>query len=94
MTATANKPRVLLGLIGAGIQQTLSPALHEAEGDAQGLRIQYRIYDLDVLQLGDRALPALLDAARLLGYAGSTSRSRASRPCCRCSTRCPTTRAR
>ena len=70
MTATMSKPRVLLGLIGAGIQQTLSPALHEAEGDAQGLRLQYRIYDLDVLDLGERALPSLLDAARLLGYAG------------------------
>ncbi|MFI4925382.1 MAG: shikimate dehydrogenase, partial [Vicinamibacteria bacterium] len=65
-----SRPRVLLGLIGAGIQQTLSPALHEGEGDAQGLRLQYRIYDLDVLGLGERALPSLLDAARLLGYAG------------------------
>ncbi|MEO8486619.1 MAG: shikimate dehydrogenase [Betaproteobacteria bacterium] len=64
------KRRVLLGLIGAGIQQSLSPALHEAEGDAQGLRIQYRVLDLDALALGPSALPRLLDSARLVGYAG------------------------
>ena len=66
----APKRRVLLGLIGAGIQQSLTPALHEAEGDAQGLRIQYRVLDLDVLALGDAALPRLIDAARLAGFAG------------------------
>ena len=64
------RPRVLLGLIGAGIQQSLSPALHEAEGDAHGLRIQYRVLDLDVLALGETALPRLLEATRLAGFAG------------------------
>lgn len=70
MPAATSKPRVLLGLVGAGIQQSLTPPMQEAEGDAQGLRLQYRIHDLDVLKLGERALPALLDAARLMGYAG------------------------
>ena len=37
MTA-AEKPRLLLGLIGAGIQASLTPAMHEREGEAQGLR--------------------------------------------------------
>ena len=67
---TESRPRVLLGLIGAGIQQSLTPALQESEGDAHGLRIQYRILDLDVLALGADALPRLLDAARLTGFAG------------------------
>ena len=67
---TSSKRRVLLGLIGAGIGQSLTPPMQEAEGDAQGLRLQYRIHDLDVLKLGERALPTLLDAARLTGYAG------------------------
>jgi shikimate dehydrogenase len=66
----ASKRRVLLGLIGAGIQQSLTPSLHEAEGDAQGLRIQYRVLDLDVLALGETALPRLLEVARLAGFAG------------------------
>lgn len=29
---------VLAGLIGAGIQASRTPALHEREGDAQGIR--------------------------------------------------------
>ena len=66
----ASRPRVLLGLIGAGIQQSLTPPLQEAEGDAHGLRIQYRILDVDLLGLGDHALPRLLDAARITGFAG------------------------
>ena len=32
------KPRILAGLIGSGIQASRTPALHEQEGDAQGLR--------------------------------------------------------
>ena len=70
MTAKTASRRVLLGLIGAGIQPSLTPAMHEAEGDAHGLRLQYRLLDLDVLSLGADALPRLLDAVRLAGFAG------------------------
>ncbi len=40
---------VLAGLIGAGIQASRTPALHEREGDAQGFRYLYRLIDLDTL---------------------------------------------
>lgn len=61
---------VLAGLIGAGIQASRTPALHEREGDAQGLRYLYRLIDLDVLGVDAGALPDLLAAAERLGYTG------------------------
>ena len=64
------KPRILAGLIGAGIQASRTPALHEQEGDAQGLRYLYQLIDLDVLQLNINALPDLLDAAELMRFTG------------------------
>lgn len=63
-------PAVLVGLIGQGIGASRSPALHEREGAAQGLRLVYRLIDLDVLRLGPEALPELLTAAARLGFAG------------------------
>ena len=41
------KASYLCGLIGAGIQLSRAPALHEREADAQGLRYVYKLYDLD-----------------------------------------------
>ncbi|MGB6395736.1 MAG: shikimate dehydrogenase, partial [Bradyrhizobium sp.] len=38
---------ILVGLIGAGIQASRVPRLHEQEGDEQGLRYLYRLIDLD-----------------------------------------------
>ncbi|NMX57972.1 shikimate dehydrogenase [Pseudomonas sp. WS 5146] len=64
------KPRILAGLIGAGIQASRTPALHEQEGDAQGLRYLYQLIDLDALQLNINALPDLLDAAELMRFTG------------------------
>lgn len=61
---------VLTGLIGSGIQRSLSPALHEAEGRAQGLRVHYQRIDLDRDPAGAAALPNLLAAARTMGFAG------------------------
>ena len=61
---------VLLGLIGQGIQLSRTPALHEHEGDAQGVRTLYRIIDLDTLGLGVAALPELILAAERMGFAG------------------------
>ena len=64
------KPRILAGLIGSGIQASRTPALHEQEGDAQGLRYLYRLIDLEPLHLDINALPDLLDAAELMHFTG------------------------
>jgi shikimate dehydrogenase len=58
--------KVLLGLIGAGIQRSLSPALHEEEGRHHGLRVHYQLIDFDAPDL----LPELVRAARVIGFAG------------------------
>jgi len=63
-------PGILAGLIGRGIQASRTPALHEHEGDAQGLRYLYRLIDADPLGLDDSALPQLLDAAQHTGFTG------------------------
>ena len=60
----------LAGLIGAGIQASLTPALHKREGAEQGLDYQYRLIDLDVLGVGIKALPDLLQEAESEGFAG------------------------
>ena len=61
---------MLLGLIGAGIQRSLSPALHEEEGRHHGLRVHYQLVDLDVADAGADALPELIRAARVMRFAG------------------------
>jgi shikimate dehydrogenase len=61
---------VLVGLIGAGIQASRSPALHEREAEAQGLRGIYKLIDLDVLGLAPDDAGELVTAAQRLGFAG------------------------
>jgi shikimate dehydrogenase len=70
MTNWDSKPAFLAGLIGAGIQASRTPALHEREGAEQGLRLVYRLIDLDTLGVGAQALPELLTAAERMGFAG------------------------
>jgi shikimate dehydrogenase len=70
VSARASQTSFLAGLIGAGIQSSLSPALHEQEASAQGLRYVYKLIDLDRLQLGPEALPDLLRSAELMGFDG------------------------
>jgi shikimate dehydrogenase len=62
--------KLLVGLIGAGIQRSLTPAMQEEEARAQGLRLHYQLIDLDLRGLGAEALPGLLDAVRTIGFAG------------------------
>ncbi|HSW22765.1 MAG TPA: shikimate dehydrogenase, partial [Burkholderiaceae bacterium] len=62
--------KLLIGLIGAGIQHSLSPAMHEQEAREQGLRLHYQLIDLDRSAEGAAALPRLIDAARTMGFAG------------------------
>jgi shikimate dehydrogenase len=70
MTTWDQRPAVLVGLIGSGIQASRTPAMHEREGAEQGLRLIYRLIDLDVLGLGAAALPELLTAAERMGFSG------------------------
>ncbi len=72
----ATKPgsKLLVGLIGSGIQRSLTPAMQEAEARAQGLHLHYQLIDLDRVPAGQpqgvHALPSLLAAARTMGFAG------------------------
>lgn len=66
----STNPGVLAGLIGAGIQASRTPAMHEHEGDAQGIRYLYRLIDLDALKLDLNALPELLNGAQNSGFTG------------------------
>src|ERR671927_133176 len=63
-------PSVLVGLIGAGIQASRTPSLHEKEGAEQGLRYIYKLIDLDVLGVDVSALEEILTAAHRFGFAG------------------------
>ena len=58
----------LVGLIGDGITSSLTPPMHEKEAAEQGLLYLYRPIDLNALGLDAESLPALLDAAELLGF--------------------------
>ena len=64
------RPSFLCGLIGAGIQASRTPAMHEREGDEQDMRYLYRLIDLEKLGVGAEALPELLTAAERMGFAG------------------------
>ncbi|MEF7613451.1 shikimate dehydrogenase [Aquincola sp. MAHUQ-54] len=70
-TPAAAQPRkVLVGLIGAGIQRSLTPAMHEEEAAAHGLRLHYQLIDLDRAGVGAEALPTLIEAVRIIGFDG------------------------
>lgn len=62
--------KLLAGLIGAGIQRSLTPAMHEAEAQHHGLRLHYQLIDLDRAGIAADALPTLVQAARWMGFAG------------------------
>ncbi|MGY5801997.1 shikimate dehydrogenase, partial [Rhizobium sp. LEGMi12c] len=70
-TQAAIVPRQLrVGLIGAGIGRSLTPAMHMREGEHCGLSYRYDLIDLDTRGLSASALPALIDEAEALGFAG------------------------
>jgi len=58
------------GLIGAGIQASRSPAMHMGEARALGLDLVYELFDLDRIETGAAALPALLADLRRRNYLG------------------------
>jgi shikimate dehydrogenase len=62
--------KVLCGLIGSGIQQSLTPGMQEAEALHHGLRLHYQLIDLDRTHSSADLLPTLLTSARTIGFAG------------------------
>jgi shikimate dehydrogenase len=58
--------RALVGLIGANIGKSLSPALHEDAFEAVGIRGHYHLMELT----RGRSLLGLLNAARMTGFLG------------------------
>jgi len=59
-----------LGLVGDGIGASLTPAMHEQEGRAQGLSVTYRRIDLAASGLAVDDLPEVLTWARRFGLDG------------------------
>jgi shikimate dehydrogenase len=69
MSATERQTRhVLLGLIGAPIRHSASPAMHEAAAAALGWKGYYQL--IEIAGADAALLRKLLDGVRLLGFAG------------------------
>src|SRR5262249_43553082 len=60
---------VQVGLIGAGIQASRAPHLHECEARAAGIVCSYQLIDLAQLGVGAESLPQPLDATQKPGFA-------------------------
>ena len=60
----------LVGLVGDGVLPSLTPPMHEREGDVQGLRYLYRPIDLREIGLPAESVGDLLRSARTLGFNG------------------------
>lgn len=58
------------GLIGRGIGLSRTPAMHEAEGRAQGLDYRYSLFDMDEPALAGRSLADVVAMAEAEGFAG------------------------
>jgi len=67
---SAAKSKFLVGLIGEGIQASLSPALHEQEAQCQGLTLHYQLIDLAQEGRGAAELPRLIESAEAAGFDG------------------------
>src|SRR6476619_8664739 len=63
-------PTILVGLIGADIQTSLSPTLHEDEAARLGLRYWYQLIDIAELGLAAADVGDLVKAAGRLGFRG------------------------
>jgi shikimate dehydrogenase len=69
-TAPADSSRILVGLLGRGIQQSRTPAMHEAEGRANGIAYIYRLLDSDRMGATPPPLAELVDFAEHFGFDG------------------------
>ncbi len=68
MAQSQSREKFLTGLIGAPIAQSAAPAMHEAAGDAVGVRCHYQL--IEVAGADATTLRELLDGVRRMGFAG------------------------
>jgi len=68
--ARSPSPRLRVGLVGAGIAASRTPAMHMAEGAAQGLDYRYDLIDTDAPELAGQPLHQVLRGLEAQGYAG------------------------
>ena len=68
MSDKTNMTRV--ALVGRGISQSLTPAMHEAEGRFLGLDYQYKLIDQEAPAFKSSSLPEILTATQSAGFAG------------------------
>jgi shikimate dehydrogenase len=69
-TASAPAKHVLAGLLGRDIQLSRSPQMHEAEANAQGIALAYKLFDFAALNLGEADLLAFLTELQEADFAG------------------------
>jgi shikimate dehydrogenase len=62
--------KILVGLIGCGIQRSLSPFLHETESQHHAVRLHYQLIDLDTASSSDSFLATVVFMTSLMGFAG------------------------
>src|ERR1700759_90173 len=70
MILQVDNPRHRVGLIGADIGPSLSPALHEREAQHLGLSYVYERLDISALGLAPAAVGGLLRVTQRLGFSG------------------------
>jgi shikimate dehydrogenase len=65
-------PKALAGLVGMGIQRSLTPAMQEAEARAHGLALHYQLIDLAAHTLNDATarMARVVQAAADIGFCG------------------------
>lgn len=69
-TALGNRPCILLGLLGCYIGLSRTPALHEQEAEAQGLRLCYRLFDRAHAPLAEAEIGTFLACLEQAGFRG------------------------
>jgi shikimate dehydrogenase len=70
MTGNGDRSRLLLGLIGSGIQSSRAPRMQDREAAEHGLTCFDQLIDLDEAGRGPEARADLVSAAERLGFAG------------------------
>jgi shikimate dehydrogenase len=68
--AVAEPRPILVGLLGRGIQQSRTPAMHEAEGRANGIAYIYRLLDADRMGAMPPRLLEVVHFAEHFGFDG------------------------